>query len=375
MAERKNISIQITNMLWAASGGRCEFPGCNKILYAADLTKDIGNFADRAHIWGVNGARSDDAPDGYDKNAFENLLLLCSSCHKIIDKKPTDERYPDHVLQEYKKQHEARIRLVTGIDPGKSTHIVHYTAVIGHQNPIIDYKDTSPTVFPKYYPASISAIELGAKGSKVPDNMRGYYVAQLAELEYQFNHFMAPLLNDGQVHHFSLFALAPMPLLIKLGTYFSDIYNVDVRQLRREPSQTWHWLNEGNPIEVFLKEPSNKTGSSALNISFSASIENDRIEDVIGKDSSIWTLFVKTPNRDCIKSVDDLSIVRKAFRDALDVIKQTVGQSTTLNVFPAMPISSAVELGRVWMPKADLSLKIYDQNKTNNAFEETITIK
>jgi hypothetical protein len=33
-----------------------------------------------------------------------------------------------------------------------------------------------------------------------------------------------------------------------------------------------------------------------------------------------------------------------------------------------------VETGRIWMPKADLTMKIYDQNRTAQAFVPTITI-
>jgi hypothetical protein len=32
-------------------------------------------------------------------------------------------------------------------------------------------------------------------------------------------------------------------------------------------------------------------------------------------------------------------------------------------VFPALPASLAVETGRVWMPKADPELRIYDQQR------------
>jgi SMODS-associated and fused to various effectors sensor domain len=37
------------------------------------------------------------------------------------------------------------------------------------------------------------------------------------------------------------------------------------------------------------------------------------------------------------------------------------GQDNTIHVFPAVPVSVAVELGRVWMPKADLPLSLYDE--------------
>ena len=37
-----------------------------------------------------------------------------------------------------------------------------------------------------------------------------------------------------------LCAIAPQPLLIYLGTLFSDISDVSVQQLQREPKQEWY---------------------------------------------------------------------------------------------------------------------------------------
>ena len=39
-----------------------------------------------------------------------------------------------------------------------------------------------------------------------------------------------------------------------------------------------------------------------------------------------------------------------------------------------MPVSATVELGRVWMPKADLNLKIYDENRELGGFVHALTI-
>jgi hypothetical protein len=39
-----------------------------------------------------------------------------------------------------------------------------------------------------------------------------------------------------------------------------------------------------------------------------------------------------------------------------------------------MPIATAIELGRSWMPKADMPLIIYDENKSRTGFYKTIEI-
>ena len=51
-------------------------------------------------------------------------------------------------------------------------------------------------------------------------------------------------------------------------------------------------------------------------------------------------------------------------------------QADSIKVFMAMPAACAVELGRVWMPKADKKLVLFDKNNAVDVDDiETITIK
>jgi SMODS-associated and fused to various effectors sensor domain len=43
------------------------------------------------------------------------------------------------------------------------------------------------------------------------------------------------------------------------------------------------------------------------------------------------------------------------------LIKAQHGEGVPIHLFPALPASLAVETGRVWMPKADAELRVYDQ--------------
>jgi len=62
-----------------------------------------------------------------------------------------------------------------------------------------------------------------------------------------------------------------------------------------------------------------------------------------------------------VKSPKQLSDIRTLFRQLFDEIKAIHGQNTLLHVFPVMPVSLAVELGRARSPKADMPWRIYDQ--------------
>ena len=75
-----------------------------------------------------------------------------------------------------------------------------------------------------------------------------------------------------------------------------------------------------------------------------------------------------------MKRPADLAEFRRLVRSTFNAIKAAHGEGATINVFPALPLSAAVEVGRVWMPKADLPLVIYDQNRNLNGFIRTLAI-
>ena len=62
-----------------------------------------------------------------------------------------------------------------------------------------------------------------------------------------------------------------------------------------------------------------------------------------------------------VKSPAQLYEMRGLFSRVFDEIKAVHGQHTLLHVFPAMPVSLAVELGRARSPKAEMPWRIYDQ--------------
>ena len=72
------------NLLWAISGGRCEYEGCNTPLYMDILTKKKYNKAYIAHIVAdsLDGPRGD--PERSEKLANEISNLMLGSDDRII---------------------------------------------------------------------------------------------------------------------------------------------------------------------------------------------------------------------------------------------------------------------------------------------------
>ena len=68
------------------------------------------------------------------------------------------------------------------------------------------------------------------------------------------------------------------------------------------------------------------------------------------------------------------SLFRQDARRLLTESRSCTARHATLHVFPAMPVALAVEFGRIIMPKADLNLEIYDQNRSLGGFAPALAI-
>jgi hypothetical protein len=359
---QREIRRPVEAALWGIAAGRCEFNGCNRPLWKSPVTQETVNVAEKAHIYAFSphGPRGNAEIDSHELNRPENLMLVCHDCHRTIDKTIKDGgRYPSELLVAWKREHEQRIALAGAITPDKRSHVLLYGANIGkHSSPLI-FADAAGAMFPVRYPAQDRAIELGMRNSAIRDDDRDYWRREAQNLLSLFENRVRIPLADGLLDHLSVFALAPQPLLMLLGALLIDIAPADVYQRRREPP-TWRWGEGEQALDLIVREPDHATGSPALVVSLSATINAERIH-AIDPNLAIWEITIDRPHNDVLQTASQLRTFRQTVRGLLDRIKASHGEHSLLSVFPAMPVACAVELGRVRMPKADLRWRIYDQ--------------
>ncbi|ESQ78684.1 SAVED domain-containing protein [Asticcacaulis sp. YBE204] len=363
---RKAVSQRNKLILWTRGGGRCYL--CNCALLGDLISgKDKLNKGYIAHIVAaeIDGPRGDPIRSPLLCDDVENLILLCDAHHRLIDVEAVAE-YSEPRLQQIKRAHEARVEAVTEITADRGTHMLFYSARIGEHDCPIQAQDARSAVLPAYYPKDRHPIALDVARSEYADNEAQYWQFQIENLNRQFERKVRPLLADGHIDHLSVFGLAPQPLLIHLGRLLSDLRKVRVHQLHREP-KGWDWRNERPPV-VYKTDRTGHGRTIALKIGISATIVDERITRCLGEDTTIWSLSAEGAHNDILHSEGDLQTFRSTCRRLFDAIKAAHPDATDLHIFPAMPVSTAIELGRIWMPKADLPLHIYDENRTAGGF-------
>jgi hypothetical protein len=371
------VSTKTRCIVWAHAAGRCQFPGCNKLLIGDLIAgNDKLNTAYVAHIVAETegGPRGDHTKSPILADNPDNLMLMCDSHHRLIDR---DElhNYPEDRLIQIKQESERRIELATDMGPDRASNIVRYGATIGTNESVIAFSKCKEAIAPTHYCAAREPIDLSLSGLDLSDSDPDFYSLQAKNLRRQFEAKIKGRLESQEIGHISLFALAPMPLLIELGRLLSDITPTSVYQLHREEPTGWGWVLNDNSIEIKTKTLGKSKKQIALKLAISAKISDERITSVLGSDTSIWSIEAVDPHNDIIRSPEDLSSIRRILRSQLSAIKSTHGENAIINVFPAIPVSVAIELGRVWMPKADLPLCIFDQSYDSGGFVQRLQIR
>lgn len=371
----RRIPEKIAILLYAQAGGRCEFDGCNKYLLEHYPTETVGNFGEKAHVWGFKegGPRGKGAKRPVDVNNLANLMLLCKDCHKCVDDRPND--YPVEVLKKFKKAHEDRIYDLTGIAKNRDTIPLVLKGLIGGRPADISIEEMQSAIAPNYL----------KKRDKVDidfcnisdDPKQSYWEIAKEIIDRQITHLYSLAAKSGCTIRVSVFALAPIPLLIYLGAKLSDKMDVDLYQRHRD-TETWSWKGGDGHAEYFSQRL--QTGKSQtlvallINLSGKNTVESLPLE--VSEEATIYELTLK--EQACsplfLNTKRDLVRFTCEYNKILATIRESHPNLDALHLFPAVPSPVAITLGRSRLPKVDAAFKVYDYDKRVNGFISTLEV-
>jgi hypothetical protein len=101
-------SADTERKLFAHSAGRCQNPNCLRYLFF-DGDESPKTIAEMAHVIAASkvGPRGEAGHSPESLATFENLVLVCASCHTQIDKAP--KSYPALTVFDWKSTHDAKV--------------------------------------------------------------------------------------------------------------------------------------------------------------------------------------------------------------------------------------------------------------------------
>jgi hypothetical protein len=375
----RSLPAGISNLLWGRAAGRCEFEGCARQLTRESITRRDGNYADRAHILPVGecGPRATSGTPATDINSIDNLMLVCHEHHVLIDRHPSD--YPEERLLAMKREHEDRVRRATDFTVRSPSHVLVVRGRIGvDRAPTLSHEELWQVLdADRHYSATDGPIEVDFSNPGYTDADTDFWAACETTLRRKLESAFEPHGSLHRAEHISVFALAPIPMLMTLGKILGDVRPTSVHQFDRYAG-SWRWSvdeSEGDREYSFAWRGDREDGITrvALTISLSATIDRSLVVRAMGNSAFVEMSFMTPqPGYSTIRYAADLKAFRKAMHDCLGAIESQFGAACEIHVFPAMPASAAVEFGRLLLPKAYPGLLIYDHHRDRQGFHPTL---
>lgn len=348
---RPNIPEAVKNELWARTAGRCEFRGCNQVLYADALAQTRSNLGIISHIvaFSPDGPRGDAIRSPLLSRDISNLLLTCRDHGKVVDDSAQVSTYPEALLLEFKGEHEHRIRLVAEVQEDAQTYLVFFQASIESRRVEIDRKDAALAVRPKY-PADEDPWVFDFSNVPLPGDPKAAFEVLAKCTGETAKELLRCLDVRRQARGLSVFALAPVALLIQLGYSLGGIERVEAFQKHRSP-EGWSWPAVENVGEWFQTAYNPARGGTseaevALLLSVSAKVDRSEVFKLLGDNVHLYELTAPTPGADYLRSRARLQSFGEAFRALLNTIRDSHGCERPLHLFAAVPAPVAIEVGR-----------------------------
>jgi len=374
---RPAIPPAIQNRLWGAAGGRCQFKGCNKSLLKHEPTKKKKKLAEIGHIISY----SPDGPRGHRTKSkelateFDNLMLLCPECHKLVDGKEFESQYSVELLTSFKQDHEKRVERLTSYQGDDyQVHILIFKAKIhGSTNHISISKEETLQAIEPYYTAHDEPFFIDLTNA---DFEKGYGLA-METIDEQVKAHIDNHHTSKEIKRLAVFALAPMPLLMYLGKKIGNKFPVWFYQRHRD-TENWIWKDESIvplDFEYILHKPEavGNHKKVCIALSLSGKIQQESITEVLGADAPIYEITIPTPNTSFLTHYSQIKLFEKVFwNDTLQEINRLYPDAE-IHLFPACPSPIALVCGKVLLSKV-FKLAVYDFNRDKGGFIFAISL-
>lgn len=368
---KSKLSAKDTIQVWVLAGGRCQYPACSKALWRDDVSLAKMNAAYLAHIYGdqpggpryVAGISEQRAKDP------SNFMLLCDVHHRLVDIVDVGGHKPE-LLFSYKREHEDRIERLTSIQAHRKTHIILMGSRIGDHSGLVSYDQAREAVTANgRWPETDQPICVSIADAPVSDRDKAYWTLVTSTIDQTLARTVSAGVGptNKPISHLSVFALAPIPALIYFGKALGDIIPADVYQ-RHRGHEDWTWRNPSPDGFAFhLREPAGEVAERAehthvaVSMAISAPVPDEVISRALGHLPPVYELYVDDKSNRVVQSSDQTELFAVRWRRLLTQIQEDHGPDVRISLFPAIPVSIAVQLGRELLPKGDPRLDVYDK--------------
>lgn len=356
--KRPRIPEKVQRELWGRSAGRCEFHGCNKILYKDETTQKQKNAAQIAHIisWIATGPRGNVTESPKLATDISNLMLTCPAHNSLIDSLDYVEKYPVELLRKYKKEHEDRVARLTGLGENYSVRVIELVSKIQNHTPQITEEEELEAILP-YYPKEnpiridLCNVENIDEAKRIIDQKVDLYISQ------------------GEKERYTTFIMAKIPYAVYLGYALGNKLQVSTHQFFRD-TQNWKWKERS---EGFFSIIQSNVSGEEKDIDLLVEVSGI-IQDNLVPDFPIYRIQASAPGFMFLQTEEQVIEFRMKYREMLDLIRNKHGEDVTIHLLLAAPNPITFEVGRTLMKNIDPTIVLYDKTAEKLQYEQIMIL-
>lgn len=235
--------------------------------------------------------------------------------------------------------------------------------ILGRES-VINEEAVKQAIKPRW-PGSDTSIIIDLNAYRISEGRAAYWETASAQVIDETRDLLKKKLNKEEIQHVSVFALAPIPLLVLLGHELTSRLDLDLFQYQRSAaSNRWCW-QVGQPgsddgLDPYLPEHIVDVEDVAIAVSMSGIVERGAISRAIGREHLIYEIRAQRPGPDFLKYRAQLSEYGTMLRSILTSIRANVSSVKRLHLFLACPASVAIDSGRSFIEKADPEVLVYE---------------
>jgi 5-methylcytosine-specific restriction endonuclease McrA len=368
--KREEIKDSVRNALWARTAGRCTI--CNRRLLGDSRTYlHSVLLAELAHNIGATDSpgspRRKDNDDVDDTEAEENLLLLCHDCHKIIDHPDHIDFFPPDKLREIKEAFERRIDMVTEHGGLTRTAALRVGSQIRGSLALASQREIAETLLAGNYLGLVETQRSGDFTCRIHGSAdgRGYWESAQQSIDDTLT-LVRQAIDSGDVEHISVFAIAPVPLLVYLGWCLDDKTPTRLFQKHRDQFVGWAWVDQSEPIEFEVLSPESGLDNSAEDVVFvcaiTSEVNTNALPDEIAEAPLIEVRPLGvSPDPTLMAHEQSLANFAVRWRAALATAESQYPNAKRWHLVASVPITVAIEAGRALMRDVQPPVTVYER--------------
>lgn len=379
---RSNIPDNVRERIWGRAAARCVL--CSEWLIDSTEFWHSVPTGEIAHNVGAtsgpNSPRGKSTLTAEERAHESNLFLLCRTCHKKIDSRQHRDSYTVEFLASKKKEHEERVRQVTDFATLRPATVLRLVATVRGTLSPVSAAQISEALRRDGLTGMGDDTRNGFFDISLPDpESAAWSWARAEELINKTVDRVFEAIGAEDTSVLSVFAIAPVPVLIYLGSRLDDkTETVLHRRKRGDAVDTWAWP----PTDSVATKPAfvvegvttpgvasvaAAVGEVVVLVSVSARVSRERIPDALAG-MPVWELRPETPTPgpDLIDSRVALNAFGESWRGALSLIEATYPNARKIHLIAAVPNTAAVAIGRHHMRDAQPDLVLYQRNSDSS---------